>query len=75
MPTAVEDLIGSVTTGVLRALDARREGAVAKDAREQAIDLTKSGFYVNVILRCGIPAVSEELLKGIGPQQTALTSE
>lgn len=59
MPTAVEDLLDSVTTGVLRALDARRAGAVTNT----------SGFYVNVIIRCGIPpAVENVQIAGSSPE-------
>lgn len=50
MPTSVEDVMESVATGVLRALDARRAGA--REA-ETANQLVRSGFNVSIVLRCG----------------------
>ncbi len=60
MPVTVEDLLESATKGVLRALDARREGSQVGALKDQR-DVTNSGFYVNVHLRCGIPPVVRAL--------------
>jgi hypothetical protein len=50
MPTAVEDIMESVASGVLRALDARAESG--KESRSAA-GLVRSGFNVSVVIRAG----------------------
>jgi hypothetical protein len=54
MPTPVEDIMESVASGVLRALEARRAGA---DESTSTLDLVRSGFNVSIVIRAGgIPA-------------------
>jgi hypothetical protein len=52
VPTAVEDILESVTTGVLRALDARSKGSRARVAGG-AEELVRSGFNVSIVIRAG----------------------
>jgi hypothetical protein len=57
MPTTVEDILESVTTGVLRALDARKAGS-QKTAVDTAT-LVRSGFAVVLHIRAGgLPGAS-----------------
>ena len=63
MPTAVEDIMESVASGVLRALDAR-----SKKAREISTtdDLVRSGFNVSIVIRAG--GISPGDLVALNPQ-------
>jgi hypothetical protein len=63
MPTAVEDIMESVATGVLRALDAR-----SKKARDLGTtnDLVRSGFNVSIVIRAG--GISPGDLVALNPQ-------
>jgi hypothetical protein len=63
MPTAVEDIMESVATGVLRALDAR-----SKKARDVSTtnDLVRSGFNVSIVIRAG--GISPGDLVALNPQ-------
>ena len=46
---AIDDVLETAASGVLRALDARGKGGVDLNAR----DLVKSGFFIDLIIRCG----------------------
>lgn len=62
MPTAVEDIMESIASGVLRALDARSRGQVSS-----ADSLVRSGFNVSIVIRAGgIPPA--EFLSALNPQ-------
>jgi hypothetical protein len=63
MPTTVEDIMESVATGVLRALDAR-----SKEARDVSTtsDLVRSGFNVSIVIRAG--GISPGDLVALNPQ-------
>jgi hypothetical protein len=64
VPTAVEDILESVTTGVLRALDARAEGARKLSTAD---DLVRSGFNVSIVIRAGgIPP--NDFFSALNPQ-------
>jgi hypothetical protein len=63
MPTAVEDIMESVATGVLRALDARSEGARGRGSADQ---LVRSGFNVSIVIRAG--GISPLDLVALNPQ-------
>jgi hypothetical protein len=45
---AIDDIVESAASGVLRALEARAAGKPAATS-----DLVKSGFNVNILIRCG----------------------
>ena len=70
MAITVEELVGAATTGVLRALDARRAGAkgVGIDAADFSVaGLMRSGFYVDFRIRAGgFPGVLEQV--ALNPQ-------
>jgi hypothetical protein len=62
MPTAVEDIMESVATGVLRALDARSKKAHVTTTN----DLVRSGFNVSIVIRAG--GISPGDLVALNPQ-------
>lgn len=47
----IDDIVASATSGVLRALDARKFGA----ERFSVPELVKSGFTVDILIRAGGP--------------------
>jgi len=62
MPTAVEDIMESVASGVLRALDARSKGAAG------SVDsLVRSGFNVSIVIRAG-GITPGEVISALNPQ-------
>jgi hypothetical protein len=63
VPTAVEDIMESVATGVLRALDARSKGA--RDVTGTN-DLVRSGFNVSIVIRAG--GISPGEMVALNPQ-------
>ena len=63
MPTAVEDLLESVASGVLRALDARAEGARKLSSTEA---LVRSGFNVEILIRAG--GIPPDVMSELNPQ-------
>jgi hypothetical protein len=64
MPTAVEDIMESVASGVLRALDARSGGGQELTSTG---NLIRAGFNVSVVIRAGgIPPA--EFFSALNPQ-------
>jgi hypothetical protein len=63
VPTAVEDILESVASGVLRALDARGEGARKLSTTDQ---LVRSGFNVEILIRAG--GIPPDVLSELNPQ-------
>ena len=66
MPTAVEDILESVTTGVLRALDARHKGSSRARPASSAENLVRSGFNVSIIIRAG--GIPPDFFPALNPQ-------
>jgi hypothetical protein len=53
MPITIDEVVESAARGVLRALDARREGAEGLRVHDGTTDLVRSGFQVDFIIRAG----------------------
>jgi hypothetical protein len=72
MAVTIDDVVEAATTGVLRALDARkagRESAAAQTEDLSATALVRSGFYVNFHIVCGgFPPFPLPPLQGAGGQ-------
>ena len=49
----VDDILESAATGVLRALDARARSSGGGVVELNAQDLIRSGFSIDLLLRCG----------------------
>jgi hypothetical protein len=53
MPITIDEVVESAARGVLRALDARGQGLENRKALNSTIDLVRSGFQVDFIIRAG----------------------
>jgi hypothetical protein len=56
MAVTIDDVVEAATNGVLRALDARKaahERAAAHPEDPSATAMVRSGFYVDLHIRCG----------------------
>jgi hypothetical protein len=56
MAVTIEDVVEAATNGVLRALDARKAGhehAAAHPEDHSVTAMVRSGFYVDLQIRCG----------------------
>jgi hypothetical protein len=54
MPVSVEDVVEAAATGVLRALDARKNAAERSPVESTGTaELVRSGFSISVVIRAG----------------------